>query len=201
MCECVSVSAAPATSSHPGESVCVYESVEIWRQETHYSYLSSPAYLTPPHNNPPPNNKPPHNKLGGDKNPIEVADQSKEFATYLYFPGERGIGDEDSEEGMGDKELVGIRSMEGDLAKDEERTKTLGKDLDKAGFQKRIWAAWGLKKSGPKPNFDPKSAKTAILSIAKALNKVETDVTAIVEEEEEEKTKQHWMKKYYRRLG
>ena len=33
------------------ERVCVYESVEIWRQETHYSYLSSPAYLTPPHNN------------------------------------------------------------------------------------------------------------------------------------------------------
>ena len=25
MCECVSVSAAPATSSHPGESVCVRE--------------------------------------------------------------------------------------------------------------------------------------------------------------------------------
>ena len=158
-----------------------------------------------PHSNLPQNKLPhknlPHNKLGGDKNPIQVAAQSKEFATYLYFPGERGIGDEDSEEGTGDKELVGIGSMEEDLAKVEERTKAFGKDLDKVGFQKRIWAAWGLKKFGTKQIFDSKSAKTAIISFAKALNKVETDVTAIEEEEKEEKIKQHWMKKYHRRLG
>ena len=92
--------------------------------------------------------------------------------------------DEDSEE------PVGIPNMEGDLEKVEVKSKMLRarKDLDKVGFQR------GVKQSRP---------KSAIISSAKSLDKVErypTTSTKVKEEEEEKETPTgHWLKKYYRR--
>ena len=52
-------------------------------------------------------------------NPLQLAgDLSKEFATYLHFPGEEGTEDRDAEVGLDniDNEVIGIPNLEYDLA-------------------------------------------------------------------------------------
>ena len=154
-------------------------------------------------------------KLIGDKktrslNSMQLAAQSKEFATYLHFEGEEGIEGKDIE----DKEVIGIPNMENDLEELEERTEKLSnkKENEKVRNRKEMDDKVGCEKClsksepthWPSPTFDSKSAKRAIESFAKLLGKAKREIAGItvLEEGQEEGTPtRFWLRKYYRRLG
>ena len=137
---------------------------------------------------------------------MQLAPQSKEFATYLHFEGEEGIEGKDIE----DKEVIGIPNLENYLEELEERTEKLSnrKEMDDKVGRKKC-----LSKSEPthwpSPTFDSKSAKRAIESFAKLLGKAKREiaglnplgVTVLEEEQEEGTPTRFWLRKYYRRLG
>ena len=141
---------------------------------------------------------------------MQLAAQSKEFATYLHFEGEEGKEDKDTE----DKEVIGIPNMENDLEELEERTEKLSnrKENEKVRNRKEMDDKVGRKKClsksepthWPSPSFDSKSAKRAIESFAKLLGKAKREIAGVTvpeEEQVEETPTRFWLRKYYRRLG
>ena len=116
-------------------------------------------------------------KLGGDKktrslNPIQLAAQSKEFATYLHFEGEEGKEGKDIE----DKEVKKDKKC---LSKSEP-THWPSPTFDSKSAKRAIESFAKL--------------------LGKAKREI-AGITVLEEEQVEETPTRFWLRKYYRRLG